>query len=196
MLVYGLLSATFIELPERTFTCPVCNKPTTSALNPQSMLDVKSIVKWSKDEFVADYYQRVEVIKDALYIDFGVPNEEDKISLLNKTSNDELRQTLETEGEIFNTLETIVMVTKRIIVKKPDGTDIVLDDKLNDIYEFIMNADLNTQQNIILAFKEVDIDIKEPNYQFSIKCEHCDNVFPWKGVSPEAQFFLQLSSLY
>jgi hypothetical protein len=196
VLTYGLLCASFNELPERQFTCPMCSKPSVIDLKPERMLKYNTVKRWDKDVKATEYVIKKEAIPGILEIHFGIPTEGDKILLLGKTTNDELRKSLETNGSVLNTLETIIMVIKRIDVKTQDGKVITLTNKLTDIYEFIMNADLNLQQKIVQSFKGVEFGIDIPEFGFDIACEHCGHIHEWSGLDPETEFFRQIASLY
>jgi len=196
-LSYGLLEATFSELPERLINCPKCKKPDTYVITPDSLIHDDTYSKdWDKDEYI-EYEITSEIVK-GFRVTFQMPVETERLKVVRYKEDSDLRKEIEDSGDILSPIELFSIYIKRIEIDsiKDDEETLVLTDKVEDIIPTLKEMPFDLKAKL-LDDKAVSLFTEyTPKYYLKLTCNKCSHNFNWSNISPEQDFFRKALSVY
>ena len=198
LLVYGLLDATFSELPEKIIKCPSCGTPDTHKPSPSDIFHKDTITKeWEHKESFEDYEIVSEVVP-GLTVIYKMPTEIDRLEIISEKENSDLRDNITEHGDILSNIELFSIYIKRMEIKNGEET-IVLTDKVKDIIPTVTKMPLELQIKLLEDTSIQEFSEFTPEFYLNIKCSNpaCElGEFKWSGIDPEQDFFRKALSIY
>ncbi len=172
-LIWGLLSASYVVLPELERDCDICGEPYIMKNVPNDLIHEDTFEKiWDKELSPADYTVQQKTFNGFITFEFGIPTEKDRLLITNMMHPESIKENISKEGNILTGLEVLTFFTRSIVVGDP-GEQTVLTDLSQDIYPFIQNLSPKIADGIK---SEVDLSIFDeymPNFYVDSVCDHC-----------------------
>jgi len=198
LLVFSLLDSTFSKLPEKMITCPNCGQSDTHSPNPQSLIHADTITKVWEEEKDFTEFELVSEIVPGFKVFYAMPNESERIKILETKENEDLRNNIEETGDVLSAMELFAVYVKRIEINE-NGKVFKLTDKIKEILVTLNKMPLELRAKLL-----DDLTIKKfvdftPNFYLDITCSNlgCSKPkFKWDEVDPENDFFLKALSVY
>ncbi len=198
LLVYALLDSTFTKLPEKVITCPSCGTKNTYELPPSELVHEDTIGKGWDESADFDKYEIESVIIDGFKVVYKMPTEADRMQILLEKETSEMRDSVENNNDILNTLEMFCVYIKRLEIQTGNEL-LVLENKIKDIIPTIKGMPLELQSKLLEDTTVKPLVDYSPNFYLNIQCDniHCESpVFKWENVNPEQDFFRKALSVY
>jgi hypothetical protein len=196
-LSFGLLDATFSELPERLIKCPKCKTADTYSVSPDALVHDDTFTKeWDKDDY-NEFEVTSEIVK-GFRVTFQMPTESERLKVVRYKEDSELRNEVESTGDILSPMELFCIYIKRIEIDslEEDVDTLVLDDKVKDIIPTLKEMPFDLKAKL-LDDKAIAIFTEySPNFYLQLTCGKCAHEFNWNNISPEQDFFRKALSVY
>ncbi len=187
-LIWGLLSSSYVVLPELERTCTKCEKSNIIKSVPKDLIHDDTFTKiWDQDVPPAEYIVKQEAFDGFITFEFGIPTEKDRILITGMIHPETLKDNIIKEGTIMSQLDVLVFFTKSITVGEP-GSQTVLTDLTQDIYPFLRNLSPKVADGIRAAVDLSIFDEYMPEFYIQTQCEHCGEQQK-TIVDPEMTFF-------
>ncbi len=193
-LIWGLLSASYVVLPEMERLCDACEKPNIIKSVPKDLIHEDTFKRiWDKELPPAEYTVRQEVFDGYITFEFGIPTERDRVLITGMIHPETMKDNISKEGSVMSSLDMLVFFTRSITVGEP-GSQTVLTDLTQDIYPFIRNLNPKIADGVRSTVDLTIFDDYMPDFYIESKCEHCgaDQKAP---VDPEITFFRKCLAL-
>jgi hypothetical protein len=188
VLIWGLLSSSYVVLPTIEKECDSCGKLYTIEGSPNYLMHSDTFeAVWDQDVSPAHYTIQQTVLDGFITFEFGLPSELDRIVITSLIDPDAVKATIEREGKQLTYMDTLVFFTKSITIDS-DGTKTVLTDLAQDVYPFVKNLSPKITDAIRT---QVDLSIFDkymPNFYLKTTCDHC-GAEEKVVVDPELTFF-------
>lgn len=199
MLVYGLLCATFSEDNDTEIKCPHCETIQVKSTNIIDLQQPDTLTEiWDEKYPFFEYRKKINIM-DGFDLELGFPTDDTKIKLYEYLGNAQLRNNIKEEGMTLTTLDLAIILIKKIIITKPDGSIQELVDPIEEIRPLIFGLkSLQLKKKIINIIKDEKIFTKfHPKFYNKFTCSNgdCGKEITWV-VDPELEFFRQALSIY
>ncbi len=184
-LIWGLLSASYVVLPELERECTSCGNSYLIKSTPQELIHEDTFNKiWDHDLSPAEYTIKQEAFDGYVSFEFGVPTEKDRIVITSLINPETVKDNVAKEGSIMTQLDMLTFFTRSITVGNP-GEEIVLTSLTQDIYPFIRNLSPKIADGIRSVVDLSIFDEYMPNFYIETPCSHC-------GVTQKAEIDVEL----
>jgi hypothetical protein len=189
MLMWALLTATYITLPTFEKVCESCKSKYLIDASPADLIHEDSITKiWNEDESPATYTITQDVLNGYMVFEIGMPSEKDKLTIMKLIQPNQIQENIEATGEMFSFVDGFVFFIKSIIVGT--GADkIILTDLVQDIYPFMKNLPPKIIDEIQSKVNINQFDDYMPNFYLNATCTNCGHKEKIENIDPELQFF-------
>jgi len=194
MLLWALLSASYLVLPSMEKICEVCEEKYVVEVSPSEMIQEDTLTKgWDKELPPSEYTISNRVLNGYLTVEIGMPSELNRLVISKGLTPDAAKDNIAKRGNIMSYVDNLVFFTKKLIIGE-DQDRIILEDIFQDVYPFLNNV----PPKVLDAIKnEVDLEFFDdymPNFYIRTKCSHC-GAEEKITVDPELAFFRKTLSL-
>ncbi len=187
-LIWGLLSASYVVLPDIERTCTECDQINLIKSVPKDLIHDDTFQKvWDNPISPADFTIKQEAFDGFVTLEFGIPNEKDRILVTGMIHPETMKGNIAKEGTIMSQLDALVYFTRSITVGEP-GQQTVLTNLTQDIYPFIQNLSPKIADGIRAAVDLSIFDEYMPEFYLQTTCDHC-GADQRAIVDPEMTFF-------
>ncbi len=184
-LIWGLLSSSYVVLPELERECTSCGSNYLIKSTPKELIHEDTFQKiWDHELSPAEFTVKQEAFNGYVTFEFGVPTEKDRIVITSLLQPEDIKNNVSKEGTILTQLDMLTFFTRSITVGDP-GEETVLTDLTQDIYPFVRNLSPKIADGIR---SEIDLSIFDeymPNFYIETPCTHC-------GVTQKAEVDIEL----
>jgi len=194
MILWALMSASYLVLPSMEKTCEVCNENYVVDSSPDELIHSDTLKGgWDKKLMPNEFSISTKVLGGYLTIETGLPSELNRLNISKGLTPETAKDNLNKRGNIMSYVDNLVFFTRSLTIG--DGDDeIILDDIFQDVYPFLKNI----PPKVIDAIKnEVDLEYFDkymPYFYIKATCSHCGAVEKI-SVDPELAFFRKTLSL-
>ncbi len=187
-LIWGLLSSSYIVLPDMERTCDKCQKVNLIKSVPKELIHGDTFKKiWDKPLSPAEYTEKQDVFDGYVSFELGIPNERDRIIISSMIHPEQMKKNISNEGDIMSRLDMLVFFTRSITVGEP-GNRTVLTDLTQDIYPFLNNLNPKIADGIRSKIDITVFDEYMPDFYITSTCSGCGNEQKI-NVDPEITLF-------
>ncbi len=172
-LIWGLLSSSYVVLPELERQCDKCKKTNVVKSVPKDLIHDDTFKRlWDKPQTPAEYTVRQEVFGGYITFELGIPNERDRILITGMIHPDTMKENVAKEGNVMSQMDMMVFFTRSITVGEP-GNQTVLTDLTQDIYPFLINLNPKIADGIRSTVDLTIFDDYMPDFYLNSDCDHC-----------------------
>ncbi len=172
-LIWGLLSASYVVLPELERTCTSCGENYIMKNVPNDLIHEDTFTKiWDKEIGPESYTIQQSAFNGYITFEFGIPTEKERLMLSSIIHPESIKDSVSKDGNILSGVEMLAYFTKSITVGEP-GDQTVLTDMLQDIYPFIKNLSPKVADGIKSSVDLSVFDEYMPNFYVDSICDHC-----------------------
>jgi hypothetical protein len=194
ILIWGLISASYLVLPTIEKQCEVCSENYIIEEQPDALFQEDTITNiWDKEESPDIYTEKQSVLNDYLTFEIGMPSELIRTNLIKLIAPENAKENLNKYGNILSFTDNIIFFTKAVIVGD-DSDKIVLTNPIQDIYPFLKNLPPKAMDAIKSGIALDSFDKYMPSFYINASCSHCgasEKIY----VDPEVAFFRKAVSL-
>jgi len=188
MLVWALLTATYLKLPDMERNCTSCEQSYILESAPQDLIHPDSLPRvWDKPTSPNEYIEVQTAMGGFLTFEIGLPSEKTRIAITSVLAPSDTKENLKKNASLFGFVESLMYFTKSITVGE-GGDRVVLTDPFQDIKPFLENL----APKIIDSIRsEIDVKIFDdymPKFYLNATCTHC-GVTEKVQTDPELSFF-------
>jgi len=188
ILIWALLSASYLVLPTMEKVCSACEETYIVDGNPEELVHDDTLKNiWDHEDTPDAYVETQYALDGHLGFEIGMPSERDRLVLTEMINPEKAKENLSKTGGLMSYADNMVFFTKAIMVGQTDDR-IVLTDTKQDIFPFLHNL----PPKISDAVKNnIDLDIFNkymPEFYLNTVCSHClekEKIV----VDPEIAFF-------
>jgi hypothetical protein len=194
ILIWALLSASYLVLPTMEKECASCGEKYLVDGNPEDLVHDDTLENiWDKPEPPATYVETQYALNGQLGFEIGMPSERTRLILSSMINPEKAKANIDKTGSLMSYADNMVFFTRAVMV---GGTDerIVLTDMKQDIFPFLHNL----PPKISDAVKNtMDLNIFNrymPTFYLNTTCSSClekEKII----VDPEISFFRKTISL-
>ncbi len=172
-LIWGLLSSSYVVLPELERECTSCGESYIIKSTPNELIHADTFKKtWDKPVSPSEYTVRQETFSGYITFEFGVPTEKDRIIITSLLQPENVKNNVANEGSILSRLDMLTFFTRSISVGNP-GEETILTDLTQDIYPFLKNLTPKVADGVR---SEIDLSMFDeymPDFYIESDCKHC-----------------------
>jgi hypothetical protein len=194
ILIWALLSATYLVLPTMEKECESCGESYLVDATPSDLIHDDTITKIWDSELPPSEDRVIQSALDGyLVFELGMPSERDKLVVAKLLNPEQAKDNISQTGGLLSYTDNLIFFTKTIIVGEGDER-IVLTDLIQDIAPFLRNL----PPKVADAVKnQIDLDLYGdymPVFYLNTTCTKCGNQ-ERIDVDPEIAFFRKAVSL-
>ncbi len=172
-LIWGLMSASYVVLPELERECEVCAENYVVKSAPADLIHEDTFKRiWDQELSPADYTVTQSAFDGFVTFEFGIPTERDRIIITGMLHPETLKDNIAKSGTLLTQLDMLVYFTRSITVGEP-GHQTILTDLAQDIYPFIQNLSPKVADGIRSSTDLSIFDEYMPEFYIESTCDHC-----------------------
>ncbi len=188
MLVWALLTSTYLKLPDMERKCSKCSQDYILESVPKDLIHNDSLPQvWDKGISPNEYTEVQTAMDGFLTFEIGLPSEKTRIKITSTLTPNDTKENIAKNANLFGFAESLMYFTKSITVGEGDNRT-VLTDPFQDIKPFLENLAPKITDSIR---SEIDIKIFDkymPSFYLNAACTHCGNIEKVL-TDPELSFF-------
>ncbi len=193
-LIWGLLSATYITLPEVERTCDHCGERYVLKSAPNDLVHEDTFLKtWDKEMQPKDFTIKQEVFDGYITFEFGIPSEKERILITGMIHPETAKDNVTKDGDMMSQLEALTFFTRSIAVGNP-GEETILTDLTQDIYPFLKNLSPRVADAVRTTIDLSEFNEYAPDFYVNSTCDKCGSS-ERVGMDLELTFFRKCLSI-
>ncbi len=172
-LIWGLLSASYVVLPDVERTCSSCGGDYILKSSPGDLIHEDTFAKgWDQALPPEEFILKQSAYNGYITFEFGLPSEKDRILITSMVHPQEAKDNVTQNGDILSHLDVLTFFTKSISVGDP-GQETILTDLTQDIYPFLKNLSPKVADAVR---SEIDLSMFNdymPVFYVNATCDKC-----------------------
>ncbi len=172
-LIWGLISASYVVLPDVERECHSCGESYIIKSAPKDLMHEDTFENvWDQPLSPEEFTVKQEVFDGFITFEFGLPSEKDRIIITNMIHPESAKDNISREGSMMSQLDVLTFFTRSITVGEP-GQQTVLTNLMQDIYPFLKNLSPKVADGVRSVVDLSIFDKYMPTFYVNATCDKC-----------------------
>ncbi len=194
MLIWALMSSTYMVLPTVDKECASCGKKYIIDSVPGDLIHGDTITEyWDKEQSPTDFTSTQSVLNGYINFEMAMPSEKDRVIITSMITPNQAKDNIEKTGSLLSFTDNLIFFTRSVAVGE-ENKRVVLTNAKQDIYPFLNNIPPKIKDAIHSGVDLTIFDKYMPKFYLESRCTNCQ-AKEKIDIDPEIAFFRKTISL-